>query len=69
MGEGLPTTDEWNEKEEDVMYAIQLRKFQQNPELAEILMATGTCELVGATPSNKWGAGATLSSNILRRHD
>ena len=69
MGDEITPSEGWNEKEEDVMFAIQLKKFQQNPELAAMLVATGTCELVEATPSRKWGAGATLSSNVLRRHE
>ena len=69
MGDEITPSQEWNDCEEDVMYSIQLRKFNQNPELADMLIATGTCQLVEATPSRKWGAGATLSSNILRRHE
>ena len=69
MGGEVKTTDVWNDKEEDVMYSIQLRKFQQNPRLAEALIATQNLELVEATPSKKWGAGATLSSNVLKRHE
>ena len=63
------TLEEWKEKEEDLMYTLQLTKFQQNPKLAAMLIATGDCELVEATPSRKWGAGATLSSNVLKRHE
>ena len=51
------------------MYTITLKKFQQNLKLAAMLIAMGDCELVEATPCNKWGAGATLSSNILRQHE
>ena len=69
MGDEITPSQEWNDCEEDVMYSIQLRKFQQNPELAGMLIATGTCQLVEATPSKKWGAGATLSSNILKKHE
>ena len=69
IGDEIKPTEEWNDCEEDIMYSIQLRKFQQNPKLAAMLIATGTCQLVEATPSRKWGAGATLSSNVLRRHE
>ena len=69
MGDEITTSEEWDGKEEEVMYAIQLKRFQQNPEQAAMLIATGTCELIEATPSRKWGAGATLSSNVLRRHE
>ena len=57
MGDEIKTSQEWSDSEEDIMYTIQLKKFQQNPELKAILIATGTCELVEATPSRKWGAG------------
>ena len=66
MGDDIKVNEEWNENEEEIMFSIQLKKFQQNSELADMLIATGDCELVEATPSNKWGAGATLSSNILK---
>ena len=34
-----------------------------------MLLDTGNCELVVATPNRLWGCGATLSSNLLRRHE
>ena len=44
-------------------------KFQQNDDLRGMLLKSGECELVEATPGRVWGCGATLSSNLLRRHD
>ena len=69
MGDEIIPSQEWNDKEEDLMYAVQLKKIQQNPALGATLIATGTCESVEATPSRKWGAGATLSSTILKKHE
>ena len=69
IGDEVITTDDWNKHEEELMFAIQMKKFQQNPDLAKKLIATGTCELVEATPCKKWGAGATLSSNVLKKHE
>ena len=42
---------------------------QMGDDIKTMLIATGTCELVEATPSGKWGAGATLSSNVLKKHN
>ena len=70
LGDEVKVTKEWEEsEEEEAMFMVQLNKFRQNPELAAMLIATGDCELIEATPSRKWGAGATLSSNILKRHE
>ena len=48
------------------MYACILKKFEQNPDLRSQLIATGNMELVEASPNTKWGAGAMLSSNVLK---
>ena len=49
MGDKVITSPKWDAKEEDLMYAIQLK----NPELPKMLIATGMCELVEATRSTK----------------
>ena len=69
MGDELGQSELWDTKKYDIMYVCLKRKFEQNPELKEMLLKTGTCELVEATPNRLWGCGATLSSNLLQRHE
>ena len=69
QGDELGTSDVWEKKKFDVMYKLLKMKFQQNDDLREILLKTDNCELVEATPERVWGCGATLSSNLLKRHD
>ena len=69
IGDGLGTSDAWEARKFDVMYMGLKAKFEQNQDLKTMLLKTGKCELVEATPDRLWGCGATLSSNILRRHE
>ena len=69
MGDDLGPSELWDAKKFDIMYVCLKRKFDQNPELKDMLLNTGDCELVEATPNRLWGCGATLSSNLLRRHE
>ena len=69
MGNEITVDQKLGDNEEEVMFSITYKKFRQNPALAAMLTATGDCELVEATPCVKWGSGATLSSNLLRRHE
>ena len=69
IGEGLGTSEKWEARKFDIMYMCLKAKFEQNPDLGRMLLKTGKCELVEATPDRLWGCGATLSSNILRRHE
>ena len=66
MGDQLDTSDLWESCKYDVMCICMKRKFVQNPELKQLLLSSGNCELVEATPNRLWGCGATLSSNLLR---
>ena len=68
IGSEFKLTEEWEECKEDIMYGCILRKFEQNAKLRAQLIATGSMELVEASPNIKWGAGATLSSNVLKNH-
>ena len=68
LGREMGTSDEWGAQQFDYMYICLKKKFEQNPELKAILLGTGDMELVEATPDRLWGCGATLSSNVLRRH-
>ena len=68
LGEELGTSDTWEQKKFEIMYICVKKKFEQNPHLQQLLLNTGNCELVEATPDRVWGCGATLSSNVLRRH-
>ena len=69
IGDELGTSDQWETKKFDIMYVCLRKKFDQNVELRNMLLATGNRELVEATPNRLWGCGATLSSNLLRRHE
>ena len=69
IGDALGSSPEWDTKRFDMMYVCLRRKFEQNQHLRAMLLATGSCELVEATPNRLWGCGATLSSNLLRRHE
>ena len=55
MGKELGETQEWNDKEEDVMFATMLRKFDGDKTLLAKLLATSNKSLVEATPDKKWG--------------
>ena len=68
VGGELGTSKEWEACKFDYMYICLKKKFDQNPALKELLLRTGDLELVEATPDRLWGCGATLSSNVLRRH-
>ena len=69
LGKELGTSDQWEERQYEVMYGCLKRKFTQNPDLGLLFVKTGNMELVEATPDRHWGCGATLSSNVLRRRE
>ena len=69
IGDDLGTSDLWEDRKFDVMFVCLCNKFKQNEDLKHLLLKTGNCELVEATPGRLWGCGATLSSNLLRRHE
>jgi ribA/ribD-fused uncharacterized protein len=53
----LPRSD-WHEVKLDIMRRADLAKFTQHPDLARLLAATGTAELVEDSPSEPfWGIG------------
>ena len=64
----ITSTKEWEDCEDDIMYGCILRKFEQNPTLRAQLISTGNMELVEVSPNKKWGAGASLSSNLIKTH-
>ena len=68
VGNDLGTSETWEARKMDVMYESLKKKFEQNQDLRSLLLKTGHLQLVEATPDPFWGCGATLSSNILRRH-
>ena len=69
LGLELGTSDDWEARKFDYMYICMKRKFDQHPELKALLLSTNNMELVEATPDQLWVCGATLSSNVLRRHE
>ena len=68
LGQEMGMSEDWEAQKFDHMYICLKKKFGQNPELRPLLLSTGTMELVEATPDHLWGCGATLSSNVLKRH-
>jgi ribA/ribD-fused uncharacterized protein len=49
---------DWDAVKDAVMYRAVLRKFEQHPALAEMLLATGEEEIVEAAPTDAyWGVG------------
>lgn len=52
--------DAWNAECEKLVEATNWLKFTQNPELMDLLLATGTTTLVEASPLDRiWGIGMT----------
>ena len=68
-GAELGTSEEWEGRQFDYMYICLKKKFVQNPDLRALLLKSGNMKLVEATPDRLWGCGATLSSNVLRKHE
>ena len=68
LGEEIDEDEDWGKKKLEVMLRCMTMKFDQCPELAETLKSTKGYQLVEATPDFFWAAGATLSSNVLRRN-
>jgi ribA/ribD-fused uncharacterized protein len=49
---------DWDAVKDAVMYRAVLRKFEQHPVLAEMLLATGDEEIIEAAPTDVyWGVG------------
>lgn len=65
LGNLVPTSQTWLQKEESVMTETLQLKFSQNPSLANILIATGDLHLHEATADRKWSTGAELSSKAV----
>ena len=68
-GTELGTSNEWEVRKYEVMFSLLRKKFDQHPELKALLLSTAGLELVEATPDRTWGCGATLNSNVLRKHE
>lgn len=58
--------DLWNEKRLDIVIQGNIAKFSQNSHMAEELLATGTRELVEASPRDTiWGIGLRADNPII----
>lgn len=62
LGEKIPTCDEWEQKKLKVMKSILVRKFEQNKDLREKLINTGTKPLLECTTDLFWGTGRVIYS-------
>ena len=47
-------TNEWDKVSKDIMYKLILASFQQNPQAAQQLIATGNAELTHTQAADKW---------------
>jgi ribA/ribD-fused uncharacterized protein len=64
LGRKVKNWDEkkWKSRREEIVLAASLAKFSQNEKLKQILLSTGTKELVEASPYDKiWGIGLKAS--------
>ncbi len=53
-----PLRADWKDVKDQIMYRAVLRKFETNPEIAEILLSTGEATLVeNTTDDYYWGCG------------
>ena len=59
-------TAEWRHGREALLTSVINKKFDQNPHLADMLVATGNLKLNEATNNSYYGIGATLHSKALR---
>lgn len=58
LGSAIACREDWNRVKVDVMRQLVCAKFEQNPTLAERLLATGDAELIEDAPWDKfWGSG------------
>ena len=55
----------WDNVGEDTVKLAMRYKFNQNPHLKKILLATGTKTILECTPDLKWGAGISLDSKLF----
>lgn len=62
----LESTVEWDVAKRGIMKMIVHEKFAQNNDIKERLINTGTTNLVEGTFDFFWGAGALLSSKVLK---
>ncbi len=62
-----PLRDDWEEVKDDVMRKAVLAKFSQHPEIAQILLETGTEDLIeNTTNDHYWGCGTSgTGKNML----
>lgn len=55
---GVKINPEWDLIKDDVMFVAVMHKFEQNPELKELLLSTGNCEIYEDSPYDSyWGIG------------
>ena len=66
IADQIPETAEWRGGRETLLKAVIDSKFEQNTELADKLIGTGSARLMEATNNTFYGIGATLHSRALR---
>jgi len=58
LGAKLPIRPDWNEVKDDVMRRVVKAKFEQHPDLKEMLLGTGDAVLIEHTENDRyWGDG------------
>ena len=60
IGPTITATPEWLRKADQIIYDLLVIKFNLNPELKKMLLATNAKLLIEATLNRYWGAGITI---------
>lgn len=66
IGDQIVETPQWRNGREEVIRRVVDLKFDQHPELAELLLCTGDLTLHEATSNTYYGIGATMHSREMR---
>lgn len=66
IADGIGETPEWRQARDAAMERVVSEKFDQNPNLAKLLLETGDMPLNEATHNEHFGIGATLLSREIR---
>lgn len=69
IANSLPNSKEWREQQTDVMYALLIKKFNQNELPRKFLIDTAGCHLHEASTDKFWAIGVDLSSKSLTTGD
>ena len=66
LGKKITPSQKSIDNEQEIMFELMIRKFEQNPLIRAKLLDTAGKTLVEATPDRTWGAGCSIFSPALR---